>query len=280
MWKIPKPNITAIDSFDTCIAGIRDDALKNRLKSVRPNIVAAEIAFDAAASNVDLHEIVSETNIAGSVTAKEMKSLYDRHMARNGSRGYAIYDKLMIAAPDDRCPFCGHRNVSTLDHSLPKAQHPSLAVTPINLIPSCKDCNHTKGNAALSGKTDQLLNAYFDNAITEMWLFAEIVEGSPAAIRFLVETPEHWDDTMSARVRYHFAQLELAQLYASQGGRQLRNMRGALQDFYDAGGEAAVRADLWRRHTSYSAVEINTWETALYQAAAASDWYCDGGFSA
>jgi len=280
MWRIPKPEIAALTAFDTCRAGITTPDLQQRLEAIRDDIALAEAEFDVAAQAANLLPIQVAVDVAGTVTSKEMERLYDRHMARSRSRGRAIYDRLMIAAPYDQCPFCGHRTVSTLDHSMPKAQHPALAVTPINLIPCCKDCNHSKGNLELETVEDQLLNAYYDDVSDGRWLIAEIVEGAPPAAKFFVETPEEWEITIASRVENHFEQLELAKLYASQAGRQLQNMKGALSEIYDAAGIAAVRQDLERRARGCRQVSVNSWEGALYEAAAASDWYCDGGFRA
>jgi hypothetical protein len=249
------------------------------LLEIRDNIEAAETTFNDAAEASSLHLIASAANV-GAVAAKEMEQLYDHHMARGGSRGRAIYDRLMIAAESDMCPFCGHGTVSTLDHSLPKSDHPAFAVTPINLIPCCKDCNHAKGTRTPATKEDQLLNAYYDDVAGDRWLYAEIIEGSPPAARFFVDTPDDWDDETATRVENHFTNLHLAKLYASQAGRQLQNMRGALGEIFDSTGLDAVRADLERSFRGCSMVMVNSWEGALYQAAAASDWYCDSGFRA
>lgn len=280
MWRIAKPEITALEAFDTCRAGIALPDLSQRLEGIRDEVEQAEEKFDAAAAAADLLQIVTSGDVAGRVTANEMEQLYTRHMARSKSRGRAIYDKLMIAASHDQCPFCGHRNVSTLDHTLPKAQHPALAVTPICLIPCCKDCNHAKGNLILGSKVEQLLNAYYDDVENERWLYAEIVEGSPPGAKFYVETPEEMDDVIAYRIANHFGSLELAKLYASQAGRQLQNMKGALTEIYDAAGIAAVRQDLKRRAMSFAAISLNSWEGALLEAAASSDWYCNEGFRA
>lgn len=279
MWKIPKPDITAREAFDTCRAGITDPDLAHRLQNARGLIEEAETDFDAAAEAANLLAMQVTANV-GTVTAKEMENLYSRHMARNKSRGRAVYDRLMIASPFDQCPFCGHRTVSTLDHTLPKAQHPALAVTPLNLIPCCKDCNHSKGNLELEADEDQLLNAYYDDVSDGEWLYAEIVQGAPPGAKFFVETPEEWEVEIAVRVENHFVKLELAKLYASQAGRQLQNIRGALGEIYDAAGFEAVREDLARRARSHAGVSVNSWEGALYEAAAGSDWYCDGGFRA
>jgi hypothetical protein len=245
----------------------------------RGDIEAGETTFDDAAEASSLY-LIPPADSVGAVTVKEMEKLYDRHMARSLSRGRAIYDKLMISAKNDMCPFCGHRIVSTLDHSLPKAAHPAFAVTPINLIPCCKDCNHHKGTHSPAAEEDQLLNAYYDDVMADRWLYAEIIEGSPPAARFVVEAPDDWEDGIATRVRNHFNKLQLAKLYASQAGRQLQNMRGALGEIYDAAGVDAVREDLERRFRSCHDVMVNSWEGALYQAAAASDWYCDNSFRA
>jgi hypothetical protein len=279
MWTIQKPIISALETFDTCITAIRTADLKQRLLGIRGDIEAAEATFNSAAEISSLYLILSAANV-GAVTASEMEQLYDRHMARGRSRGRGIYDRLMIAAENDMCPFCGHGTVSTLDHSLPKSDYPAFAVTPINLVPCCKDCNHAKGTQAPATKEDQLLNAYYDDVTAERWLYAEIIEGSPPAARFFVNVPDDWDDETATRVENHFAKLHLAKLYASQGGRQLQNMRGALGEIFDSTGVDAVRADLERSFRSCEMVMVNSWEGALYQATAASDWYCDGGFRA
>lgn len=280
MWMIPKPDITALEAFDTCRAGIISPDLAQRLEEVREDIELAEAEFDAAAAAGDLLHIDASDHVAGLVTADEMGILYNRHMARGKSRGRPLYDRLMIAAPHDQCPFCGHRDVSTLDHTLPKAQHPALAVTPIGLIPCCKDCNHTKGNLVLDAVEEQLLNAYYDDVSNQRWLYASIVEGSPPGAKFFVETPDEMEIVIACRVENHFEKLELAKLYASQAGRQFQNIRGALGEMYDAAGMDAVRQDLDRRARSYADVSLNSWESALFEVAAESDWYCDGGFRA
>lgn len=279
MWTIDRPTIPALETFDTCIAGIRNAGLKQRLVDVRDDIAAQEENYEATAQASELYTVPTATHV-GEVTAKEMEKLYDRHMARGNSRGRVIYDKLMIKAENDICPFCGHRTVSTLDHCLQKNTHPAFAVTPINLIPCCKDCNHAKGTTAAAVAEEQLLNAYYDDVTTDRWLFAEIVEGTPAAARFYAAPPAHWDDVLKARVENHFALLALAKLYASQASRQLQNMRRALGEIYDAAGAAAVRSDLERQFRSCQEVAINSWEGALYQAAAASPWFCGDGFRA
>jgi hypothetical protein len=114
----------------------------------------------------------------------------------------------------------------------------------------------------------------------DRWLYAKIIEGSPPAARFFVEAPAYWEDGVALRVKKHFTNLHLAKLFASQAGRQFQNMRGALGEIYGAVGMDAVREDLERRFRGCLDFMVNSWDGALYHAAAASDWYCDGGFRA
>ncbi len=283
MWTIPKPEISARETFDICIEGIRDPNLKARLQGIRQQIEDADTDFDARGVASQLYAIAQAANVvgvAGAVTADEMVKLYERHMARQKSRGRATYDKIMVGALHGQCPFCGHLPVSTLDHSLGKAEYPVLAVTPINLIPCCKDCNHKKGTAAALTPETQFLHAYYDDLTADRWLYAQIVQGSPPGATFYVNPPAHWDGVTAQRVNRHFRELELASLYASQSGRQLQNIRSSLAKNYDAAGAQAVAEDLIERSDSCAQVTVNSWEGALYEAAANDAWYCGGGFRA
>ncbi len=282
MWTIPKPALKARTTFDACIDGIRDAGKKARLEGIRQQIEDAENVFEQRAAATELH-LVAEADaiigVDGSVSGKEMQQLYDSHMARQKARARGIYDKIMMAAVHGQCPFCGHLPVSTLDHSLPKSCHPALAVTPVNLVPSCKDCNHSKGTLGPTSVETQFLNAYYDDVTADRWLFARIVQGSPPGALFFVNPPAQWGDQISERVQRHFRELKLGRLYASQAGRQLQNIKRALSNIHFASGPNEVSRDLMERSHSCVAISINSWEGALYEAASQDAWYCNVGFA-
>lgn len=52
------------------------------------------------------------------VTAKEMSWLYENKMIGKTAPGRGVYDAIRTASPQGRCPLCGHRDVSTVDHYL------------------------------------------------------------------------------------------------------------------------------------------------------------------
>jgi hypothetical protein len=58
------------------------------------------------------------------------------------------------------------------------------------------------------------------------------------------------------------------------------NIRHLLKELHTSGGAADVLAYLEEHARSCLAGRLNGWRTAAYEAWAASDWFCDGGFAA
>ena len=192
--------------------------------------------------------------------------------------GRAVYDKLMSLARSGKCPLCAQRDASTLDHHLPKAHYPVLAVMPLNLVPSCKDCNKAKLAHLPQNANEETLHPYFDNIDDDRWLFASVQTTAPASLKFFVDPPDHWDEVLAARVFLHFETLGLGDLYAAQGADELLNIRHQLQTLHDIGGAATVRAELLARAESARAVRVNGWRVSAFEAFAESEWFCGGGF--
>ena len=278
MWSLERPNHTARNSYTTCISRVRLLALRLRLQAATPNIVAASRAFDLAGRRKSLHEVARDPLVGNDITAEEMGKLYTQRMARIGAPGRAIYDDLLIAPAHGRCPLCGQRQVSTLDHHLPKAHYPALAVVPLNLVPSCSDCNKAKLDSIPLTASDVSLHPYFDNIDAERWLNAGVIETQPAALRFRVNTIASWDALLQLRVENHFRTLGLAKLYASEAADELLNIRHHLTDLRAHSGTDTVRAQLVDRARSCVTARQNGWRAAAYGAWAQSDWFCGGGF--
>ena len=278
MWKVPKPTWTSGQAFLKCISRVSDPALKARLHLIEGEIVQASDAFEAAAASVTLHTLPKATHVGG-VTKDEMSDVYTHRMARKRRAGRAIYDEILAAPAYGRCPLCGQRTVSTLDHHLPKTNYPALAVTPANLVPSCTDCNKAKLDYIPTTSGDATLHPYFDDVQEDLWLRAEVVETLPAALRFFVDLPNHWNATLGSRVRQHFALLNLSYLYASQAAEELLNIRYYLSDLFHKAGPDAVKLHLAEKAASCAQARTNSWQTATYSALAASDWFCAEGFA-
>ncbi len=235
--------------------------------------------YETAARVSSLHRIVSSQVVGGDITKDEIERLYTDRMAKKGAPGRYIYDEIFAAPPQGRCPLCGQRTVKTLDHHLPKAHYPALAVAPLNLVPACHDCNKAKLDFVPRAAGEVSLNPYFDLIDNRRWLRASVIETRPAALQFRVDSPPQWDPILQLRVDNHFLRLGLGELYASESAEEFLNIRHQLVDILAVDGAIGIRTELDSRATSAAHGRRNGWRTAAYEAWAASDWFCHGGFA-
>jgi len=276
MKKLSKPTDTAKDVFNTCISRVRDADLKSRFERCENEIVLASNDFEQKVSLAQLHKIKSSDNVGNIVTAEEMKKVYTDRMVNKTSSGREYYDKLMAIPKHGRCPLCGQRVVSTLDHHLPKAHFPALAVAPLNLIASCKDCNTTKTDSIPKSSNEETIHPYFDNVDEYAWLCANVIEEKPTAIVFSVLLPDVWKgSTLGSRIKYHFKVFKLAELYASHAAEELQNIQYILNQLYELGGVDAVKSFLSESAKSRSEINKNSWQAAFYNGLANNDWFCN-----
>lgn len=278
MKTLPEPDFTVRDVLDSCAAGLRDRGLARRLAGVLPALEEAELDYATLGPDARLFEILSTDDVDTTVSSAEMSTLYKGTLARQGSRARRFYDRLKTAAPNDICPLCGQRVVKTLDHYLPKATYPGLALTPINLVPACSDCNKSKLDRQPSGAEDQTLHPYFDDVDGVSWLFAEIRQSSPPAAIFSVQPPPASDAITAARLRIHFQTFGLGELYAAQAGSEMVSIRFALAEAASARGVEGVQSLLAHQARTRSLAARNSWVAALYTALAESVWFCSEGY--
>lgn len=285
MRALTAPNYDPLGVFQTCINSISDADLLNRLNQTTNEIVVAARDYEQKAVTKLLYTIQpnnceNDEIVLGTVTKKELKDVYSSHMVGRAKPARVIYDTLLSQAPLGRCPFCGFGHASTLDHYLPKTKFPQLSVLPLNLVPSCKDCNTGKSTAIATTANEQSLHPYFDhqNFIDEQWIYAEVIQTTPATIRFFVEAPAHWNDIPKVRVKSHFEDFKLASRYSVEASNQLACLRDSLANYRDLLGPDGVRQHLTIEAQSHARQHRNSWQTAMFQALAANGWYCAGGF--
>jgi hypothetical protein len=278
MWKVDRPSFSADETFRACISRIRRSGLHRRLKSVEPVVAAAEKDYEQKASARALNLVAPSASVGGIVSKEEMIKVYDQRMAAKLGPGRVIYDQIKLLPRGDRCPFCGQRNVSTLDHILPKAHYPVLAVTPLNLVAACAECNKAKLSRIPKTAAEVMIHPYFDDITNEQWLVASLIQTIPCAFVFDVSPPAAWDTLTESRVRQQFSLLGLSDLYSSEAATELANIRHNLQMHFQAGGSTGVREELHRQWQSRRAYRLNSWQTAMYEAAASDSWFFSGGF--
>jgi hypothetical protein len=278
MWPLTRPTRLVGSVLTTCVSNIADAAAKAAYENTASILLAAEDQFRTAAQNNTLYQFPA-TTMVGNQTVKQMGWLYTKKMADPEAPGRAIYDEIRMAAPNGRCPLCGRGVVYTLDHYLPKAHYPDLALTPINLVPACQDCNRSKASVSPTMAAEETLHPYFDNVEEDIWLRARVIEVAPAAVFFSVVPPALWSQTLAMRVRNHFRIYRLRPLYASLAAEEVSNIRTLLDGPRARSGSQGIREYLTSVAASHRATRRNTWQAAAYTAMASSDWFCEGGFA-
>ncbi|PCJ87449.1 MAG: HNH endonuclease [Thiotrichaceae bacterium] len=286
MRAIDVPTYNAQEVYQTCINSISDEGLRDRLNLVTASIMASANDYTQKAMTKQLFQIppVDSDNddiVVGAVTKKELKSVYSQHMVGRGKPARQIYDDILDLAPLGKCPLCGVGVATTLDHYLPKSKFPTVSVLPVNLVPSCKDCNTGKSADIATTAEEQGLHPYFDHDyfITDQWLFAEVIQTNPVCIRFYVEPPREWDNVSQERVGSHFKDYNLASRFSLEVTNELAILKDTLSKYMSMLGKEAVKQHLHIVATSHQGLHQNSWQTALYQAVSSSEWFCDGGYA-
>lgn len=285
MRSISLPNYDPQVVYRLCIDSISDVDLRGRLASITELIVNAANDYHQRGAGMQLYLIApilgkDDVVVVADVTKAELKSTYSSHMVGASKPARLIYDELVATAPRRRCPFCGIGHASTLDHYLPKSKYPLLSVLPWNLVPACKDCNTGKNASMATSAGEQTLHPYFEQAavVREQWLFAGVVPGSPPMLEFRVAPPAHWNDVLCDRVSAHFTAYDLASRYSVECGNELASLKDTLSWLWERAGAEGVRLQLQAQAVGKFSQNVNSWDTAMYQALASCEWYYNGGF--
>lgn len=276
MRKLPIPIEKSEDVFKLCISKIRKPCLRKRLSDGEQEIKNAAIIFKKRVVDSELYLIPMNKTI-NNVSAEEMVKVYVNSMVKKGQPGRPFYDKLLSMPKHGKCPLCGHRLVSTIDHHLPKKHYPIYSVIPINLIPACKDCNTIKDASIPSKSEEETIHPYFDNIDSETWLKARLLKNG--VVEFYVDTPSSWEEVLSKRINHHFKILKLARLFSLESANELANINYNLKRLHTLGGATFVKNHLVEQAESRSDFHLNSWETALYTTLANSKEFCNGGFN-
>lgn len=275
MRVISKPTINPATVYSKCLNSIQDETRRKMFRRAKHYITNKSEDYDTKGSSCALYTIPVHDNVQGIVT-EDMKKLYEQQMVVN-KKGRKIYDGLMLLAPLSRCPFCGIGIVTTLDHYLPKAKFPTFSVLPYNLVPSCKDCNTGKLTSYATIKEKQTLHPYYDSFMDEQWLFAKVKQTSPVSIKFFVDAPNEWSPVDKSRVEAHFIEYNLGKRFSVEASNALANLKEEFTLFSLE--QEAIKEELNKKSTIFQRRYLNSWESALYQTLAESNWYCSGGYN-
>lgn len=277
MRRVREPRYSVAEILDVCLTHTEDVDLKVKANAALNLFVEAELDYRTRATTRELYKIAEAPNVGTLLSKDEMAFLYKK-LSSTTPETRVLYDHIKGLARGNICPLCNQRTVSTLDHYLAKSLHGSLAVTPINLVPSCKDCNTDSGTRRATSPGAQTFHPYFDDGDSEIWLVAEIIPGSPPAAVFSTSKPLSWNNDFYLSAKSHFEDFNLSPLYSAQAGQELVNIYTDIINSPDDDDPSELRKHFIETSARRRIPVRNSWQAALYQAAANSDWLCDGGY--
>lgn len=277
MKRVREPSYSVSQVLAVCLRHTNNHSLVARANAALNNFTEAELDYRVKASTRELYKIAESPTVSTLLSKDEISFLYNK-LSSSTPETRVLYDHIKGLARGMICPLCNQRTVSTLDHYLAKSLHGALAITPINLVPACKDCNTDSGTRRSTSPGDQTFHPYFDNGDTETWIVATITSESPPAAIFSTSKPANWSDDFYLSAEAHFRDFNLAQLYSAQAGQELVNIYIDIINSPNSEDPYALRQHFLETANRRRFPVRNSWQAALYQAAADSDWLCSGGY--
>ena len=268
MRRLEKPNFEINKIVEDCAASYLDKAKKNRFISCAKHIQEKSAEYEKCAEEGEWINIPREVKVNGIIDKSEMKSLYEDKFVKHLPEKEKYYDKIMNLAVYGKCPICGIGQVSTLDHYLAKSIYPTYAVTPINLVPVCKDCNFTKSNTSFSSNSEAPFHPYFDSVDDFIWLKASVdfSENTLVASYCVNDKLATINKELYFRLKNHFDMLELPKAYAVQAATEIAENLSLWIEKYLEWGQEGLRSHLKDCLISKEKVHRNTWNAALLRA--------------
>ncbi|BCG63857.1 MAG: hypothetical protein methR_P1600 [Methyloprofundus sp.] len=218
MKRLAPPNISFNDMLVKCSEGMEQVNVRNNFISVFPTFYVKEQQYQALSLAGNLYTyakvnpLANATLVVGHLTKRKLVNLYENNLRDKDKPARDYYDALLISS-GERCPFCGDiGHTKNLDHFLPKAHFPEFSVMPLNLVPSCRDCNMgEKGQSYATVADEQALHPYVDKAIfyQEQWVFADYIDEDDGAFRYYINCPDTWSQEDKNRAANHFNSLAL-----------------------------------------------------------------------
>lgn len=108
------------------------------------------------------------------------------------------------------CQNCTISEVNSFDHYLPQTEFAEFVVNPLNLIPSCTNCNGHKSSIWRANGKRKFLNLYLDKLPEVQYLFARIaVIGDEIDIDYYLDSKNGIADDLFELLEYHYDKLKL-----------------------------------------------------------------------
>lgn len=281
-----KPEVNQRIVHQACVSGIGDSSRRSRCASIAQLMEDGESAYEQMGEAREFYRATSHPRGGGdrslllTATRDDLKSLYSEQMVPATKTARKFYNLIKMSAKGNLCPFCGFGSVETLDHFLPKSRYSNYSILPLNLVPSCRDCNTIKaGNECTQDNISS--HPYFEDAdvVRDEWLRAEIVESENVIATFAALPPEHWPAQRARRIINHFDSFDLARRYGIQAATRFTAFAELIVGLEKGDNKPMLPLLLSAMHRAeVRATGINSWQTALLSAICRSGYFLEKGF--
>lgn len=268
MRHLTKPNFNVKIIVEECASSFQSAEKRKRFNDSSTYIQKKSEEYDSSAQSGEWGDIARELKVNGIIDSKEMVSLYNDKFVKHLPEREKYYDKIMLLAINGKCPICGIGQVSTLDHYLAKTIYPTYAVTPINLVPVCRDCNTIKKDSPITANDEAPFHPYFDHIDNLVWLKADIERReSGFGISYCINPDiKNFDNNLYSRLNSHFTLYGLSKAYATQATTEIAENITMWEKKYKEWGKEVLRKYFQECLESKEVYQCNTWNTALLRA--------------
>lgn len=273
MYKIYPPQITATKAYQTSTESIRDKHKRTAFRACVSEIEASCKEYDLLGEAARFETALPSSFEVPSLDHGGMPELYDKQFSRV-KKTEELRDIIKSGAENNLCPYCGIGYTSQLDHYLPKSEFHAVAVHPLNLVPSCADCNKVKSTYFPSLSSPAVFHPYFDKVFDIAWLEAAIVQGhdNHSVAQFGVDS-KITDAQLRSRMSRHLEVFDLHNRFSSVASQ-------LIQEFETMLGNSGQKVTLnqAKRHLEMSiqtstTLRLNDCRAATYRAMLSSPWY-------
>lgn len=263
--RIDKPTIDLEEIINICFNSARNPR-KQRIESYSSYILQKQEEFINLATNNNLQNFLDDNYHGESVPnfKDDMIWLYDNKLSSLRGPARFYYDRIKLSARNNRCPYCLHRDVTQVDHYLPKTSNPVLAITPENLIPSCSDCNKDKLNEDIN----LFSHPYFDDVDSAVYLKCHSAySNGDIVFSFNIERPEEWEEDLFQRVQNQIRSSNLLEFYGTHAISEYNMTKYSLIRL----SKNLSEEDLLMQHLedmlhgAEFEIGINSWQAGLYR---------------
>jgi hypothetical protein len=265
-------SVSTADVIDACLKGRVGASGKHHEKAVKAalNSISVEV--------VSLREHIISGKHASFPRQDATQELTDAmvwlYEKRLGTVAAVEYRSAILALGANGCPFCHASLAPTIEHSFPKATYPYLTVTPINMVPCCRDCN-TERNV---GQGTISVSPYIDSWLEEAgWLSAKVLNPSrPWILSYSVDPPPQWSASRRGAVNTFFEDVKMAKRYRLAASQEFASRSSRLLGVLQNQGLGALRDELGREAEAHGSESVNHHKSIAYRSWLASfgviDW--------